>query len=198
MGSIAAMRFASVYPDDVDFYIAIDSLIYDDYDLNLVVGNFPKILKKIEIAQERLDTQPPCYTIEEMSKKWHLGTSKSVSLESVHYLIERGSKPSPTEPNKLYFSRDPRLKTPLFCPEDKKLVEALVARLKCPTIYIKGKESPYATDHYSIEMREIIAKNNSSFECHFVAGTHHLHLNTPELILPLIVNFLIKHKFIAE
>lgn len=193
MGAIASMRFASVFPDDVDFYIAIDSLIYDDYDLDAVVSKIPKTMKKALISQTRLNDEPPTYTIEEITKLWHLGTRKSVALESVQHLLKRGIKASKADPNKYYFSRDSRLKYTLFNPEDKKFVEALVRRLKCPTLYIKAIDSPYSADAYSIEMREILEQNNENYEFHFVPGTHHVHLNNPELIAPLIKNFIQNH-----
>lgn len=193
MGAIASMRFASVFPDDVDFYIAIDSLIYDDYDLDAVVSKIPKTMKKALISQTRLNDEPPTYTIEEITKLWHLGTRKSVALESVQHLLKRGIKASKADPNKYYFSRDSRLKYILFNPEDKKFVEALVRRLKCPTLYVKAIDSPYSADAYSIEMREILEQNNENYEFHFVPGTHHVHLNNPELIAPLIKNFIQNH-----
>ncbi|KAF9802390.1 hypothetical protein SFRURICE_009072 [Spodoptera frugiperda] len=193
MGAIASMRFASVFPDDVDFYIAIDSLIYDDYDLDAVVSKIPKTMKKALISQTRLNDEPPTYTLEEITKIWHLGTRKSVAMESVQHLLKRGIKASKSDPNKYYFSRDSRLKYTLFNPEDKKFVEALVRRLKCPTLYVKAIDSPYSADAYSIEMREILEQNNENYEFHFVPGTHHVHLNNPELIAPLIKNFIQNH-----
>lgn len=195
MGSISGMRFASVFPDDVDFYIAVDSLIYDDYDLHQVVATYSKILRKT-LALQNLKGEPPSYTMEEIIKVWHLGTTKSVAEESVPYLLKRGSKVSSKNPNKYYFSRDPRLKHILFSAEDKKLIETMVKRIKCPTLYFKGIDSPYASDEFSVEMRETLAQNNNNFECHFVPATHHLHLNNPELIEPIIINFLQKHKFL--
>lgn len=195
MGSIAAMRFACVFPDDVDFYIAIDSLIIDDHDLKQYVDNLPNILRKIQKVHQ-FKGEPPVYTMEEMIKVWHLGTSKSVAMESVPHLITRGGKESSTEPNKYYFTRDPRLKNTIFSIEDKKFVETLIRRLKCPTLYIKAIDSPYAADEYSVEMRDIIAKNNSNFECHFLPGTHHIHLNNADLILPYILQFMKNHKFL--
>lgn len=196
MGSIAGMRFACVFPDDVDFYIAVDSLIYDDYDLNQIVENFPKILRKIQLAQTRLNQEPPSYTMDEIIRKWHLSTTKSVAEESVPYLAQRGVKESSTEPNKYYFSRDPRLKSILFNPENKLLVETLLKRLKCPTLYFKAIDSPYASDEYSVEMREVIKKNNPKFKSHFVPGTHHVQLNNPEILAPTIITFLQKYNFI--
>ncbi|CAF4773088.1 unnamed protein product [Pieris macdunnoughi] len=196
MGSIAGMRFACVFPDDVDFYIAVDSLIYDDYDLNQVVERFPKILRKIQLAQTRLNDEPPSYTMDEITQKWYLGTNKSVALESVQHLAQRGLKASSADPNKFYFNRDARLKSILFNPENKLLVGTLVKRLKCPTLYFKAIDSPYASDEYSVEMREVVERNNAKFESHFVPGTHHVQLNNPERLAPTIITFLQKYNFI--
>lgn len=193
MGSIAGLRFASVFPEYVDCYIAVDSLIFDDFDLNLIVDKYPKILEKIELTMTRLNEEPPSYTLDELTKIWHLGTKKSVALESVKYLIERGVKQSKKDPNKYFFSRDSRLKHTTFQPESYQFVEALVRRLKCPTLYFKGIDSPYATDEFSVEMREVIEKNNENYEIHFVPGTHHVHLNNPERLAPLIEKFMRKH-----
>lgn len=85
------------------------------------------------------------------------------------------------------------MKHTLFNPEDKKFVEALVKRLACPTLYIKGLDSPFASDEFSVEMRELIRKNNPKFDCHFIPGTHHLHLNDPEKIANLILQFYQKY-----
>ena len=196
MGAIAGMRFATVFPDDVEFYIAIDSLIYDDYDLNAVVEHISKTMRKGLIAQTRLDQEPPLYTMEDMIKIWHAGTRKSVALESVPHLLKRGAKQSKTDPSKYYFSRDSRLKYSLFNAEDKKFVEALVRRLKCPTLYVKAIDSPYSADAYSIEMRDILEQVNDKYELHFVRGTHHVHLNNPELVAPLVKSFIQKHNLI--
>ncbi|CAH0406532.1 unnamed protein product [Chilo suppressalis] len=195
MGSIAGLRYASVFQDDVDFYVAVDSLIYDDFDLHQIVEKFPVILNKIEVAQTRLHEEPPSYTLEEIAMKWHLGTAKSVSLESTKYLMRRGIKPASRDPNKYYFCRDARLKHSLFQPENKKFVEALVKRLKCPTLYVKAIDSPFASDEFSVEMREVIERNNENYEIHFLPGTHHVHLNNPERVAPLIFKFLQKYNF---
>lgn len=196
MGAIAGFRYASLFPDDVDFFIAVDSIIYDDYDLNLVVDKYPTIFQKSFTAQKRLNEEPPSYTLEEMTKVWHLGTGKSVSMESVKHLLKRGTKPSKLNPGKHYFSRDPRLKYTLFNPENKKFVEALALRLKCPSLYFKGIDSPYSCDEFTVKTRELIEQNNAKFESHFVPGTHHVHLNSPEIVLPYITDFLRRYNFL--
>ncbi|XP_053626080.1 probable serine hydrolase [Plodia interpunctella] len=198
MGSIAGLRFASSYPEEIDFYIAVDSLIADDYDLDLVARTYPKNMLNVNLAQTRLDQEPPLYTYDELAKVWHMGTRKSVSIDSAKILMKRGSKPSKKYPNKFFVSRDARLKYILFTPESKPFVETLIKKLKCPTLYFKAVDSPYASDEFSVEMREVIERNNENFECHFVPGTHHVHLNNPELIMPHISQFLKKHNFLPS
>lgn len=193
MGSIASQRFASTFPDDVDFFVAVDILIYDDYDLDFVVDKYPKIFLKTYEAQCRLGQEPPSYTMDQIKQKWFLGTRKSVALESVPYLASRGTLPSKADPNKYYFSRDSRLKYVLFHPEDKKFTEALIRRLKCPTLFIKAVDSPYATDEFSMEMCSVIERSNPQFESQYVPGTHHVHLNNPETVAPLILDFFRKY-----
>ncbi|KAF9410961.1 hypothetical protein HW555_010093 [Spodoptera exigua] len=198
MGAIAATRFASVFPEDIDFYIAIDSFILENVNTNTLVEKiYPKLLQKAFVTDHWLDKEPPSYTLEEITNTWHLATRKSIALDSVKHLIKRGVKQSKTDPNKYYFSRDPRLKYVILIPEDRKFTEALVRRIKCPMLFLKATDSPFSAGKFSIAMREMIEKQNDKYEFHFVPGKHHVHLNNPELVAPLINNFLHKHKLEA-
>ncbi|CAF4772970.1 unnamed protein product [Pieris macdunnoughi] len=134
--------------------------------------------------------------MDEITQKWYLGTNKSVALESVQHLAQRGLKASSTDPNKFYFHRDARLKTILFNHENKLLVGTLGKRLKCATLYFKPIDSPFAADEYCVELREVVERNNAKFESHFVPGTHHVQLNNPERLAPTIITFLQKYNFV--
>lgn len=190
-GAVASTRFACVFPDDVDFYIAIENLVVDDLNLEKIMYKLPKLLKNVD----EIKKQPPLYTMEEMIKMWHLASSESVWIESVPHLVNRTVRASKV-PNYYYFTNDPRLKYLIHSVESKHFVEKLITQLKCPTLYIKGINSTYNVDEHTVAMRELIAKNNSNLECHFLPGTHHLHLNNPKSVLPFILKFLRKHKFI--
>ncbi|XP_047021249.1 probable serine hydrolase [Helicoverpa zea] len=195
MGAIAAMRFACLFPDDVDFYIAIDSFILEGHDLNTLVDKiYPKLMQKGLMSQNWLDKEPPAYTLEEIPKTWNIATNGSIAVESVQHLLKRGVKQSKIDPNKYYFSRDPRVKYALLIPEDKKMVEALVRRLKCPMLHIKAIDSPFSSSKFSLEMRDILQKQNDKYEFHFVPGTHHVHLNNPEVVAPIIEKFIQNYK----
>ena len=48
-------------------------------------------------------------------------------------------------------------------------------------------------DDFYDNLMAVYNKNNPNFECQIVNGGHHLHLNTPELLAPIINDFLLKH-----
>ncbi|KAJ8722757.1 hypothetical protein PYW07_003937 [Mythimna separata] len=194
MGSIAGMRFATVFPDDVDFFIAIDSFVLENHNTDKLVNQiYPKLLQKHFVSEGWADKERPTYTLEEITKTWHLATRKSIALESVQHLLKRGAKQSKSDPNKYYYSRDSRLKYVILIPEDKMFIETLVRRLKCPMLFLKATESPFSTTKFSIAMREIVQEQNDKYEFHFVPGTHHVHLNNPERVAPLIKSFVEKY-----
>lgn len=190
MGSIASMRYACVYPESVDFYIGIDNIIMDKIKPDYLVKHLPQRLEKAEIEQKRLDTEPPSYTYEQAIQLLHEGTGKSISMESAPYLIKRGTKPSKKDSNKFYFCRDSRLKYILFVPEDKEFVKTFARRMMTPTLFMKTKDPRFGGDEFSTEIRNLIMENNSNFEFHYIDGTHHTHLNNPEIVAPLVNDFL--------
>lgn len=195
MGAIAAMRFACVFPDDVDFFVAIDSFILENPDSDKLVNKiYPKLLEKDFVSKAWSEKERPTYTLGEITKTWHLATRKSIALESVQHLLKRGAKQSETDPNKYYYTRDSRLKYVILISEDKMFVEALVRRLKCPMLFLKATDSPFSASKFSIAMREIIQEQNDKYEFHFVPGKHHVHLNNPERVAPLITKFIEKNK----
>lgn len=195
MGSLAARRYAGLFPDDVDMYIGVDILVYDFMyeDLDNIVTTYSTLIKKAAIAQTRQESEPRFYTIDEITKMIYLGANKSIALKSIPYLLTRGIKQSEHDPTKYYFTRDLRTKYVLFANERLECIENIMKRIKCPTLFIKAKDSPYEFDKSSFELHNNLKKNNEKYESHAVPGTHHVHLNDPEIVAPLIQNFLNKH-----
>ncbi|XP_075982951.1 putative serine hydrolase [Anticarsia gemmatalis] len=192
MGALAGLRYACLFPDDVDYYISLDGLLSENCDFAEIKKMFPEWMKKGLFTQDLIDKQPPVYTLEEMTTIWHHGTKQSVALESAHYLLKRGAKQSEQDPTKYAFSRDFRLKYVLLTPELKEFAEDIMSRIKCPMLYVKALDSPYSVDEFAVELRDKILKKHEQSELHFVSGKHHVHLNNPERMAPLILEFLKK------
>ncbi|GBP10885.1 Probable serine hydrolase [Eumeta japonica] len=166
---------------------------FPDNKIEFYVQQARENIVKLETTQALLDKEPPSYPYDEAVKRWHLGTKKSVSLESAPYLVNRGTKQSKNQPKQFYFSRDSRLKVLLFAPENNDFSRAVVQRIKSPMLYIKATDSKYATDDFNIEIRQVLTKIHDKYEMHSVPGTHHVHLNTPDIVAPIITQFLEKY-----
>lgn len=193
MGSIASIRYSVMFPEQVDICIAVENLITEKFEAKYLLESLPSRIKKLEIEQKRLDKEPPAYPYDEAVKILHKGSGNSIDIDKTHYLLKRGTKPSKSDPNKFYFCRDSRLKHVLFVPEDKEFLWYFSEKMTSPLLYIKASESPYAADEFSVGIRDMILKNNNKAEMHYLNGTHHVHLNNPESIAPLIISFLKKH-----
>lgn len=194
MGSIVSFRYASIYPKDVEFYIGFDTMTPEYGTIQHILETMPSYLDKL-LRQETLsDSEPPSYTKEELCMRYHLGTDKSVSLESSKILTERGSRPSQIEPERYYFSRDSALKYGLQLPVSSEYITAMTKQVICPVMCIKATDSVYGLDDDFNATKEYLRKNNKFFEFHTVEGTHHVHLNNPSIVAPLVTNFIRKHQ----
>lgn len=71
------------------------------------------------------------------------------------------------------------------------LTNAYAEKIHCPYLNIRAKSGlkwDYP-NHYQ-EVLDIIKKSSTQFEYHEVEGSHHVHLNNPENVFPIIKNFL--------
>lgn len=199
LGSVAGLQYAGLYPDDVDLCIAVENIVFQEYDLDTVLKTLPKLIKKKEMCQHLLNTKLTHGTMEELTDKWYAGMLKSIKRENFHYLMKRGVKPSPEDPTKFCFTKDIRLKYETVKPSKSEFLEKIVERISCPLLYFKATGSSYKlSDPHCCRVQDILKKNNPYYESHNVHGTHHVHVNNPEVLQPIIVDFLRKHKFIDE
>lgn len=72
------------------------------------------------------------------------------------------------------------------------VVEEMASHIKCHYLNIRAKnglhlESPEIYPH----ILGLLRKSCASFIYHEVPGTHHVHLNNPEVVAPLLTEFLL-------
>lgn len=96
---------------------------------------------------------------------------------------------------KFYFTRDPRLKNNdiagCFCQDE--LVQ-FAENISCPIFISKFKNGPYFERIENFyEVLDVLKKTSIHFDFHYVDGTHHAHLNNPEDVAGLIINFIKRH-----
>jgi len=174
----------------VDGYIAIDALRPIPREPVKSLRSATEILFKVE---EKLSKRlpPPAYAYDEIVERSYLGRKKSICVDGVKLLLKRGAT---QRPDGLYsFNHDLRVTIPTGMGRfSSGQTLAIGANIGCPVCVIKGEPGDdYEPRENFLEVVENIRKrSNKKVEFHLVPGTHHFHLNTPELVAPIINKFL--------
>jgi len=196
MSAINSFVFASLFPTKVDMLVSLDVLKPLIRSAAKIVDAYADRLQSSLQVEQRIasDSEPPSYEWDQLAERLHIGTERSVSLEACKFLLQRNTKTSRHEPHKYYFSRDSRLKKSLFYAFPKEVPLEMAKRITCPHLFIKARQGPlYERKEYHEEALEIV-KKNPLFEYHEVEGTHHVHLNEPDKVAPLINSFINKYR----
>lgn len=193
MGSIMSFAYTTYVPDNVDLLICIDGLhpLIFPNNTERTGKLIQKFVKYANIST--MSNEPPCYTLEEMAKKLHEGTKKSIQVEYAKYILHRNTAPSKKNPGLYYFTIDPRLKAGPHFVGVPALYENDALRIKCPIFMCIPKGSPFFLHKEVYEDLLNVMKGKEHVDCHFVPGTHHVHLNEPENVQQLISKFLEKY-----
>ncbi|KAI4460453.1 epoxide hydrolase [Holotrichia oblita] len=194
LGAILSYTYGFLFPKDIDFVICIDGLhpLVNPQRIKRVVRSIEEFIKYD--ALQRSNIEPPSYTIEEMMKRLHLATRKSIALEATKYILYRNIAPSKTYPGKFYFNRDARLKVGPLSNEDPIGIKNAAAHVNFPIFISKAKESPFFGNETMFkEVHAVLEKSSPDCQFHDIPGEHHVHLNQPENIAGLITKFIEKH-----
>ncbi|XP_058808679.1 probable serine hydrolase isoform X2 [Phymastichus coffea] len=190
LGGAISFLYAASYPNEVEFVISLDIVSPSVRDITktaTVTGDH--IDKFLKFEKLTLDSVP-CYEYSEMIKIVEDAYKGGITKESAEILMKRGMQPA-LNPGKHYFSRDPRLKVSMLGMLSLDLVMAYASQIKCAYMNIRAKpgmefEQP---ENYQ-KVLDVIKLGARKFEYHEVEGTHHVHLNNPELVAPVINQFL--------
>ncbi|KAK4876433.1 hypothetical protein RN001_012855 [Aquatica leii] len=99
----------------------------------------------------------------------HVGSNYSIDLESTEYILQRNAVPVTNNPG--------------------------LARIKCPLFVSIGRHGFFSTKEL-VNIRNsfrMVEKHNKHSYLYEVEGTHHVHINDPEILAGPINEFLIKH-----
>lgn len=194
LGATKAFAFAYTFPGDVDYLICIDNYKPNFYpDLYLKRGELvDKLIKYDEIRK----LPQKAYTMDELIKKWHNGSGKTVDVDKCIYLLKRCTAPSKDDPNKFYITTDPRVKAMRIFNYSHEEMVLGTSRMTMPILIIKVLTFPYVgKPEYHYEVLDILQK--VSRDCHYheigEPYKHHVHLNNPEVVKDWISDFINKH-----
>ncbi|KAK1134083.1 hypothetical protein K0M31_011868 [Melipona bicolor] len=190
LGGAISFLYAASYPDEVEFMISLDIASPSVKDITktpLIIGDSIDKFLKYELLQS---DGIPSYSYDEVLTIVEDAYKGSITKEGAMILMKRGLRPA-SEPERYYFSRDPRLKVSVLGMISLDLVLAYAARIKCAYLNIRAVPG-MKFDHpeYYEKILDQIKLGAKKFEYHKVEGTHHVHLNNPERIAPIINNFI--------
>lgn len=197
MGAILCFLYSTTFPNNVNLVCALDTLKPQVYDGRVSARLFLyRMQKSFMVTQRNLNESepPPEYTIDEFLDRIVEGSIRSIDRDKAKYLMERGSKPSLNDLNKFIVSRDIRVKYmhPLYM--DQETCLELLKMIKIPYLFVRGTDRDFCEPQKRIqESVDLFRRTNSKFEFFKVNGTHHLHLNHPELIADKLSDFLNKN-----
>ncbi|XP_043524752.1 probable serine hydrolase isoform X1 [Frieseomelitta varia] len=190
LGGAISFLYAASYPDEVEFMISLDIAspsVKDITKIPLIIGDSIDKFLKYELLQS---DGIPSYSYDEVLTIVEDAYKGSITKEGAMILMKRGLRPA-NEPERYYFSRDPRLKVSVLGMISLDLVLAYAGRIKCAYLNIRAVPG-MKFDHpeYYEKVLDQIKLSAKKFEYHKVEGTHHVHLNNPERIAPIINNFI--------
>ncbi|XP_033300925.1 probable serine hydrolase isoform X5 [Bombus bifarius] len=190
LGGAISFLYAASFPDEVEFMISLDIASPSVKDItkspDIISDNIDKFLKYESLQSGGI----PSYDYNEVLEIVEDAYKGSITKEGAIILMKRGLRPA-GEPERYYFSRDPRLKVSALGTISLDLVLAYASRIKCAYLNIRAVPGMKFDNPESYEkVLDKIKLGAKRFEYHKVEGTHHVHLNNPERIAPIINNFI--------
>lgn len=198
MGSISSFIFTALNPDKVDMVIALDTIKPQIRPARMIVKLLQYKAEHALLADKRnreANSEPPSYTYDELVERVIDGSMQSVARDKAKYMIERGVKESQTFPGKYYFSRDSRVKYMFDFHVDQSTCLEMVKQIRVPYLFVKASDKNFSENPKHIkEAISVFQQTNPHFKMVNVPGTHHVHLNSPELIAGEISAFLQRYR----
>ncbi|XP_027196824.2 putative serine hydrolase [Dermatophagoides pteronyssinus] len=213
MGAAIAMFYACLYPSSVRRIISLDMIkpltfpadklaaktregieqfLHLESKLCMTNGNNNGVVGNGDQQKMKM-SMPPLYDHQEAINKLISAHSifGKITVEGAQILLKRGAKPSTKDENKVYFTRDNRLKAILFQRLDNDSLAHYFEQLECEIFIIKAQngvrlDPDEISDRYIRLYREKCPK----FDLITIPGGHHVHLCSPENVYQTIINFL--------
>ncbi|CAB3375737.1 Hypothetical predicted protein [Cloeon dipterum] len=193
-----AYIYAAFYPNEVARVIAVDFIT----SVGVTMETFLPGKHKLPTGGERLDRvidivdgvigHPPELTLEQHAKFYCRVTKGSLSLEAAKHVLQRSMVRSDRDPSLYRSTRDPRGAVRFWISFTNEFILELGKQIKCEYYVISSTPPPTFAERLEVHTRgeQILRASAKRFELVRVEGTHHVHLDHPERILPLILRWI--------
>lgn len=193
LGDAVALIYAATYPTDVDLYVSLDTLVPAPADAESEVKLSGPLVDELLDAEERLERAangvPRAHLLQELLA----GRGGSLNRHAAETLLRRGAEGSGAS---MQTTVDPRvLRAPLL---PAALALACARSVRCPSLAVLPQWRGPRALSADLELRgrflddlRMASKALTTVE---VNGTHHVHLNSPEVVVPALNEFLDQHR----
>jgi len=191
--------YAETFPEHVQALIMIDLVKPSSRRVDEVVERTRNAVQSLMDIEKKLKEKPDrVYKSEEEALNRLLESANfmhgenAVTEESARTMLKRGLKPSSCGSG-FVFTRDLRHRVPSLYGLPGEFLEQFARNIKCPHLLIKATGSPDYDSPELIQKILEIYSDNPNFQMATVEGSHHVHLNSPQLVAPQIDSFVGKH-----
>ncbi|XP_028314151.1 serine hydrolase-like protein isoform X1 [Gouania willdenowi] len=191
MGGNVAGMFSALFPEMVDAIVLLDSFGFLPTDLK----ELPKVMRQgiedmIQYEKRMEEDKKRVYSYEKALERL-LSVNRGLSEESAKILLERGSVPVE---GGVVFTRDFRINLKNVSRTSVEQVLELHSRIKASVLVVladHGFERMFAKPEQKRFVSDILqAYKDHKHSVVSVHGDHHVHLNNPEVVAPLVSTFL--------
>ena len=192
MGAITALFFTSMYPDLVEKLISLDAVKQLSSSAEYLPVRMRSVLNNFQEIVERLEQGPLSTTnLEEARERLVKNYGGSIDEKDANVLLVRGLRQIGQD--EYEFTRDLRtiIRPYLFNDFTTEQLKAVARAIVCPFLLIKAKNtSVFEPKELYREFYDIYRDASERFRYVEVEGKHHVHLSHPEVVAPIIIDFL--------
>jgi pimeloyl-ACP methyl ester carboxylesterase len=194
MGGGIGLWYTAMFPEQVERLVTIDLISFGALSLNKhVAASRKSALEALKIEKKLEGPKTPTYSFEDacghafMASNFINGQG-SITREAVRTLMSRGLR----EVEGGYtWSADLRIRVPPAFNMVQEITEEYGRKVACPHLFIKASDSlKYMSDERYDRLIQLYRQSNPMFCYRELEGGHHLHLNTPDTVAPVVNAFM--------
>ena len=184
---------AGSFEELVDKFISLDAVKQLSSSAEYLPARMKGILNNFQEIVERLEQGPlSSVSYEDARERLVKNYGGSIDEKDAEILLRRGLRKLSDE-NEYEFTRDLRstVRPYLFNEFTTEQLKAVARGIVCPFLLIKAKNtSVFEPKELYREFYDLYRDASEHFRYVEVEGRHHVHLSHPELVAPIISNFL--------
>ncbi|RZF40512.1 hypothetical protein LSTR_LSTR000391 [Laodelphax striatellus] len=199
-GSSLCFAYSGIYPDEVQSLVSLECARL--YMTSNTPENIRSTIDKVIGYSRKSSLEPPSDTYDQMLDKFYKGRKGRVTMVASEVLLSRGLTKSSASEDKFFYSRD-YVTRPALGVFSLDYWNELASRIKCSTLVVEAEKGLYRRQgpirEAFLDQLKLIGNNAPICE-HVVVpkGGHHVHLDSPEKVAPIVNNFYSKGVLVEE